>query len=290
MDRLPRRLALAVLGVLTLGALLMLGAGSAGAKGGNGRPADKVVMFASDGMRPDLMEKYAKAGAMPTYKKLMKDGATGDNGMLQAFPPNTGVGWYTMATGTYPSEHGSTNNTFFRSGRRVLQPDLVLGGRRAAGGHDRQRRRAGRQEGRADRLGRRRRREHQRPDGRLHELLLQPRRARRRRRPGRAGRLGLLRRHLQVADRRPGVRAGPASRPATRRRRRRRRRGRSTRRFAAQNPNRTYNVYFYDSVTGGGAKLRPRDRQPGRQDGRGAVRRPQGRRLPAAQADRRRTA
>ena len=45
----------------------------------------------------------------------MKDGATGDNGMLQAFPPNTGVGWYTMATGTYPSEHGSTNNTFFRA-------------------------------------------------------------------------------------------------------------------------------------------------------------------------------
>ena len=24
--------------------------------------------------------------------------------------------------------------------------------------------------------------------------------------------------------------------------------------FAAQNPNRTYNVYFYDSVNGGGAK------------------------------------
>ena len=72
-------------------------------------------MFASDGMRPDLMEKYAKAGDMPTYKKLMKDGVTGDNGMVQAFPPNTGVGWYTMATGTYPSEHGSTNNTYFRT-------------------------------------------------------------------------------------------------------------------------------------------------------------------------------
>ena len=36
--------------------------------------------------------------------------------MVQAFPPNTGVGWYTMATGTYPSEHGSTNNTFHRGG------------------------------------------------------------------------------------------------------------------------------------------------------------------------------
>ena len=65
---------------------------------------------------PDLMEKYAKDGAMPTYKALMKDGITGDNGMTPAFPPNTGVGWYTMATGTYPSEHGSTNNTYFRGG------------------------------------------------------------------------------------------------------------------------------------------------------------------------------
>ena len=60
--------------------------------------------------------------------------------------------------------------------------------------------------------------------------------------------------------------------------------------FAAQNPNRTYNVYFYDSVTGGGVELRPRDRQPGRQDRRGAVDRPEGRRLPADQADGRRTA
>src|SRR6266508_2357651 len=75
----------------------------------------RVVMFSSDGMRPDLMEKYAKAGYMPTYKKLMDEGVAGQNGLIQAFPPNTGVGWYTMATGTYPSEHGSTNNTFHRT-------------------------------------------------------------------------------------------------------------------------------------------------------------------------------
>ena len=36
---------------------------------------------------------------MPTYKELMDRGAAGKNGMRQAFPPNTGVGWYTMATG-----------------------------------------------------------------------------------------------------------------------------------------------------------------------------------------------
>ena len=67
-------------------------------------------------MRPDLMEKYAAADAMPTYKSLMASGVRGANGMVQAFPPNTGVGWYTMATGTYPSEHGSTNNTYHRTG------------------------------------------------------------------------------------------------------------------------------------------------------------------------------
>jgi 2',3'-cyclic-nucleotide 2'-phosphodiesterase (5'-nucleotidase family)/predicted AlkP superfamily phosphohydrolase/phosphomutase len=78
--------------------------------------ADKVIFFAADGMRPDLMERYVAEGAMPTYQQLMDAGVRGDNGLVQAFPPNTGVGWYTLATGTYPGEHGSTNNTFHRMG------------------------------------------------------------------------------------------------------------------------------------------------------------------------------
>jgi 2',3'-cyclic-nucleotide 2'-phosphodiesterase (5'-nucleotidase family) len=78
--------------------------------------AEKVIFFAADGMRPDLMERYAAEGAMPTYQQVMDAGVRGDNGLVQAFPPNTGVGWYTLATGTYPGEHGSTNNTFFRQG------------------------------------------------------------------------------------------------------------------------------------------------------------------------------
>jgi 2',3'-cyclic-nucleotide 2'-phosphodiesterase (5'-nucleotidase family)/predicted AlkP superfamily phosphohydrolase/phosphomutase len=72
-----------------------------------------VVLFSSDGMRPDLMQRYANQGAMPTYASLMRSGATGDNGLTQGFPPNTGQGWYTMATGAGPGVHGSTNNTFF---------------------------------------------------------------------------------------------------------------------------------------------------------------------------------
>ena len=64
--------------------------------------------------------------------------------MLQAFPPNTGVGWYTMATGAYPAEHGSTNNTFFRAGDAfnnrtsfsaagVLQADTIANAAERAG-------------------------------------------------------------------------------------------------------------------------------------------------------------
>jgi 2',3'-cyclic-nucleotide 2'-phosphodiesterase (5'-nucleotidase family) len=78
--------------------------------------ATKAIFFSSDGMRPDLMERYAAQGLMPTYADLMANGVRGQNGLVQAFPPNTGVGWYTLATGAYPSEHGSTNNTFFRTG------------------------------------------------------------------------------------------------------------------------------------------------------------------------------
>ncbi len=75
-----------------------------------------VLWLTADGMRPDLMMAYAAAGKLPAYARLLLTGAWGNNGMVQAFPPNTGVGWYTLATGTYPSEHGSTNNTFFRLG------------------------------------------------------------------------------------------------------------------------------------------------------------------------------
>jgi 2',3'-cyclic-nucleotide 2'-phosphodiesterase (5'-nucleotidase family) len=106
--------------------------------------ASRVVFFAADGMRPDLMEQYAAEGIMPTYADLMAQGVKGVNGLVQAFPPNTGVGWYTLATGAYPGEHGSTNNTYFRSGdlfnnrtaafsSGVLQADTIMESAERAG-------------------------------------------------------------------------------------------------------------------------------------------------------------
>ena len=283
------------LGLASLALVLLLTTAAAGALGIRGidtadaaAPGPRTVLFASDGMRPDLMEKYAAAGAMPTYASLMAQGVRGANGLQQGFPPNTGVGWYTMATGTWPSEHGSTNNTYHRTGEGNFNNRTSLLGRgHAAGGHDRRGRRARRQEGRPDRLGRRRAGGHRRADGRLHELLLDARRARRAAERDRAGR----------RERRSGS-------PTRSRRSRRRPAGRTSRlgdarcppqqttllvatTFAAQNPNRTYDVYLYDSVVNGAAALRPRD--PGAaaaaaKDGSQAAVEPRGRRLQGDQA------
>jgi 2',3'-cyclic-nucleotide 2'-phosphodiesterase (5'-nucleotidase family)/predicted AlkP superfamily phosphohydrolase/phosphomutase len=79
--------------------------------------AKKVILFASDGMRQDLVHKYVNEGVLPTYEDLLDNGVEASgNGLIQGFPPNTGVGWHTLATGTWPGEHGSTNNTFHRTG------------------------------------------------------------------------------------------------------------------------------------------------------------------------------
>jgi len=83
-------------------------------------PSSKAILFAADGMRPDLVERYASMGLMPTFSDLIESGVRGKNGLLQGFPPNTGVGWHTLATGAWPGEHGSTNNTFHRTGDSSL--------------------------------------------------------------------------------------------------------------------------------------------------------------------------
>ena len=76
-----------------------------------------AVFFASDGMRQDLVEKYAAKGLMPTMASFLRHGAsaTGE-GLLTEAPPNTGAGWYSLASGAWPGVHGSTNNTFHING------------------------------------------------------------------------------------------------------------------------------------------------------------------------------
>ena len=56
--------------------------------------ADRVVMFAGDGMRPDFVEKFVGEGKMPTYEALMDSGVTGDNAIVyQPTPVFGGKAW-----------------------------------------------------------------------------------------------------------------------------------------------------------------------------------------------------
>src|SRR3954453_16521013 len=117
-------------GIAVAGAIAALGVGLAVPWGGaeahhgwnghghghdNGR---KLLFFASDGMRQDAVEQFADEGDTPGFRDLLKHGAyASDHGLLTQAPPNTGAGWFTLATGAWPAVHGSTNNTFHINGQ-----------------------------------------------------------------------------------------------------------------------------------------------------------------------------
>jgi 2',3'-cyclic-nucleotide 2'-phosphodiesterase (5'-nucleotidase family)/predicted AlkP superfamily phosphohydrolase/phosphomutase len=92
------------------------GAGS-GATVAKKPPTEKAVFFAADGLRQDIVARYAAQGLLPTMSDFLKKGtsASGD-GLLTQAPPNTGAGWYSLATGAWPGVTGSTNNTFHKNG------------------------------------------------------------------------------------------------------------------------------------------------------------------------------
>ena len=94
------------------------GSGAVAADAAAKAPTAKAVFFASDGLRQDLVQKYAGQGVMPTMADFLKKGASArGGGLLTQAPPNTGAGWYTLATGAWPGVHGSTNNTFHVNGQ-----------------------------------------------------------------------------------------------------------------------------------------------------------------------------
>ena len=98
------------------------------------------------------------------------------NGLLTQAPPNTGAGWYTLATGAWPGVHGSTNNTFHVNGQPFGNRTSAFDPGRPAGRVDRPVGRARRAQGRPGRVGRRPQRHHPGPDHRLPVVPLRPRR------------------------------------------------------------------------------------------------------------------
>ena len=79
--------------------------------------AEKVIFFVADGLRQDLVEKYAAEGSLTGMEQILRIGSrAAGNGLLTQAPPNTGSGWYSLATGAWSGVHGSTNNTFHING------------------------------------------------------------------------------------------------------------------------------------------------------------------------------
>lgn len=78
---------------------------------------DQFVFFVADGLRQDQVARYSAEGGMPEIGNLMAKGAVAaDHGLLTQAPPNTGGGWYSLATGAWTGVTGSTNNTFHKNG------------------------------------------------------------------------------------------------------------------------------------------------------------------------------
>ncbi|HET6547230.1 MAG TPA: alkaline phosphatase family protein [Solirubrobacter sp.] len=84
---------------------------------GHDNGPNKLLFFASDGLRQDAVERYSAEHVTPGFRELLKHGAfASGHGLLTQAPPNTGAGWFTLATGAWPAVHGSTNNTFYING------------------------------------------------------------------------------------------------------------------------------------------------------------------------------
>src|SRR5262245_32611782 len=79
---------------------------------------DKVLLFAADGLRQDLVEGFVEDGDLPALAPLFNHGTVArHHGLRTQAPTNTGAGWYSLATGAWAGVHGSTNNTFHINGR-----------------------------------------------------------------------------------------------------------------------------------------------------------------------------
>jgi hypothetical protein len=156
-----RRSLLSVLALLALAVAVVPATAARSTQATLAGPQDgKVLFFASDGLRQDLIANYVSKGQLPLLGEALKRGASaGGGGLLTQAPPNTGAGWYTLATGAWPGVHGSTNNTFHIIGQPFA--NRTAAARRLAGS--------------PDRVGRWASRYDQRPDRRLPCLPLRPR-------------------------------------------------------------------------------------------------------------------
>ncbi len=64
----------------------------------------KVYIIGLDGARFDVIKKWTEKGKLPAFKKIIKNGCSGN--LRTVYPPHSMPGWTSFMTGTNPGKHG----------------------------------------------------------------------------------------------------------------------------------------------------------------------------------------
>jgi len=69
-----------------------------------GRSRTRVVVLGMDGLTPQLLFKWARAGELPNFEKMMKESSFGR--LASTLPPYSSQAWTSCITGVNPGKHG----------------------------------------------------------------------------------------------------------------------------------------------------------------------------------------
>ena len=85
-------------------ALLLVVLASCSSPARTPQPTKRVLVLGFDGVDPDLLERFMRAGALPHFAKLAAEGSF--HRLATTVPPQSPVAWSTFITGLDPGGHG----------------------------------------------------------------------------------------------------------------------------------------------------------------------------------------
>ena len=80
----------------------------------------KVIVVGLDGVPLSLIENWAREGKLPTFRRLLEEGAVGE--LASTIPPTSGPSWSTFMTGKNPGKTGIYDFLYRREGTYVFPP------------------------------------------------------------------------------------------------------------------------------------------------------------------------
>jgi len=80
----------------------------------------KVLIVGLDGVPLSLIEGWAREGKLPTFRRLMEEGTTGD--LKSTVPPTSGPSWSTFMSGKNPGKTGIYDFLYRREGTYIFPP------------------------------------------------------------------------------------------------------------------------------------------------------------------------